>query len=326
MDGTLLVAIVVVGVLLAVFAAILWARSRRMPEATLEPRPERLAEPGGLLAAGLRRVWRTGLDETTWERLEEVLLSADVGVEPTTHIVERVRSARRATLEEAMPLLAEALEDQLGDRDRELRLVGRPSVIMVVGVNGSGKTTTIAKLAHRLQGEGRVVVLAAADTFRAAAGEQLHAWAGRIGVQVVGGPGGGDPASVAHDAISAAKARGADTVIVDTAGRLHAKKNLMAELAKIHRVASEAAEVTEVLLVLDATSGQNGLAQVEQFAQAVPLTGIVLAKLDGTARGGIVIAVESRLGVPVKFVGVGERLDDLRRFDPDSFIADLLEG
>jgi fused signal recognition particle receptor len=199
-------------------------------------------------------------------------------------------------------------------------------VILVVGVNGTGKTTTIAKLAGRLEEAGKTVVLAAADTFRAAAGAQLQTWGDRLGVDVVAGQEGGDPASVAYDAIGAARARGVDVVIVDTAGRLHAKKNLMAELGKIHRVAAgERGRVDEVLLVLDATGGQNGLTQVREFASAVPVTGVVLTKLDGTAKGGIVVAVERQLGVPVKFVGVGEGIADLAPFDPDIFVADLLE-
>ena len=176
-----------------------------------------------------------------------------------------------------------------------------------------------------LENGGSRVVLAAADTFRAAAGEQLRTWGDRVGVPVVAGQEGGDPAAVAHDAISAASARNADVVLVDTAGRLHGKKNLMSELAKIHRVADREADVSEVLLVLDATAGQNGLAQVRQFADTVPLTGIVLTKLDGTARGGIVIAVEKELGVPVKFVGLGERMEDLEVFDPDAFVDAMLE-
>jgi fused signal recognition particle receptor len=199
-------------------------------------------------------------------------------------------------------------------------------VILVVGVNGSGKTTTIAKLAHRLGIQGHSVTLAAADTFRAAAVDQLVVWGERIGVPVVAGQEGGDPASVAHDAISSARARGSGVVIVDTAGRLHSKKNLMEQLSKVHRVAGSAGRVSEVLLILDATGGQNGLNQVREFATAVPVTGVVLTKIDGTARGGIVVAVESELGVPVKLVGTGEGVDDLAPFDPVAFVADLTSG
>jgi fused signal recognition particle receptor len=218
------------------------------------------------------------------------------------------------------------LRAELGSKDRGLHLEGNPAVILVVGVNGTGKTTTIAKLAARLQNHGSGVVLAAGDTFRAAAGAQLETWGDRLGVKVVSGQEGGDPASVAFDAIGSARARGDDIVIVDTAGRLHAKKNLMAELGKIHRVASgDRGRVDEVLLVLDATGGQNGVTQVREFSAAVPISGIVLTKLDGTAKGGIVIAIERQLGVPIKFVGLGEGIDDLVPFDPDSFVADLLE-
>jgi fused signal recognition particle receptor len=196
-------------------------------------------------------------------------------------------------------------------------------VVLVVGVNGTGKTTTIAKLAKRLLDGGRTVTLGGADTFRAAAAEQLETWGERLGVRVIRGQEGSDPASVAYDTIDSARARGVDVVIIDTAGRLHGKKNLMSELQKIHRV-SGGESVGEVLLILDATAGQNGLTQVSEFSQAVPISGIVLTKLDGTARGGIVIAVERTLGVPVKFVGVGEGLDDLQPFDPGSFVEALI--
>jgi fused signal recognition particle receptor len=321
MDNTVLIAIAVVVLLAAVAGVIWWVRRRETRAVGVEEK----SESRGMLAAGLSRIWRAGLDDSTWERLEEVLLRADVGVEPTRDIVDRVRSAGPSTLDEARPLLASALRSQFEESTRDLDLSAKPTVILIVGVNGSGKTTSIAKLAHRLQEEGKSVLLGAADTFRAAAGEQLDTWASRVGVDLVKGQQGGDPASVAFDAIASAKAKGLDVVIIDTAGRLHGKKNLMAELQKIHRVASGEATVAEVLLVLDATSGQNGLAQVEQFGDAVALTGIILAKLDGTARGGIVVAVENRLGVPVKFVGVGEDLGDLREFEPDGFVSSLVE-
>ncbi|MGI9610626.1 MAG: signal recognition particle-docking protein FtsY, partial [Acidimicrobiia bacterium] len=211
--------------------------------------------------------------------------------------------------------------------ERGLALGGSPSVVLVVGVNGTGKTTTIAKLAYWLKGESRTVVLGAADTFRAAAGAQLEEWGNRLGVSVVSGQEGGDPASVAFDAVASGRAKGVDAVIIDTAGRLHGKTNLMDELGKIHRVAAgDRGQVDEVLLVLDATGGQNGIAQVSEFANAVPLTGVVLTKLDGTAKGGIVLAVETELGVPIKFVGVGEGMEDLIPFHPDSFVTELLEG
>ncbi len=320
MDNSIWLLVAVVLILVALVVVALRMRRQEPPVESVEP-----SRPRGVLAAGLARLLRGDLDERTWERLEELLLSADVGVEPTRDIVDRVRSAGPADMEEARRLISDALEAQFLETGREPSLTEKPAVVLVVGVNGSGKTTTIAKLAHRLTREGRSVILGAADTFRAAAGEQLDTWAKRVGVDVVMGQQGGDPASVAFDAISSAKAKGTDVVIIDTAGRLHGKKNLMAELEKIHRVVSGEAALSEVLLVLDATSGQNALAQVEQFGEAVPLTGVMLAKLDGTARGGIVVAVERKLGVPVKFVGLGESLEDLRPFDPGVFVDELLE-
>jgi len=301
-------------------------RSHDEPSAVERKGPSRIGRSATALGSSLRRAWGAGLDDHTWQELEEALLAADVGLEATTSVVAGVRSAAPETPDEAREALASKLRAELGSKDRGLHLEGNPAVILVVGVNGTGKTTTIAKLAARLQNHGSGVVLAAGDTFRAAAGAQLETWGDRLGVKVVSGQEGGDPASVAFDAIGSARARGDDVVIVDTAGRLHAKKNLMAELGKIHRVASgDRGRVDEVLLVLDATGGQNGVTQVREFSAAVPISGIVLTKLDGTAKGGIVIAIERQLGVPIKFVGLGEGIDDLVPFDPDSFVADLLE-
>ena len=328
MDTTTIVVVIAVAVIVAVVVVTLMLRGRAgSPSLPGESPTAGVGRGQGSLGASLRQVLGSGVGEQTWADLEEAMLAADVGVDACAAIVRSVRSARPENADQAREQLARQLRLELGDKERELHLVGDPSVILVVGVNGTGKTTTIAKLAARLEGEGKKVILAAADTFRAAAGAQLQTWGDRLGVDVVGGQEGGDPASVAFDAISSARAKGVDVVIVDTAGRLHAKKNLMAEMSKIHRVAAgERGTVDEVLLVLDATAGQNGIAQVREFSEAVPVSGIVLTKLDGTAKGGIVIAIERQLGVPVKLVGVGEGIDDLVRFDPDRFVEDLLEG
>lgn len=286
----------------------------------------RLAKPRRALAEALRGVFAgQTLDAAFWSRLEEALIAADVGVEAATEIVDRVKVRRPSSSGEARRWLAEELEACLPADGRSLNLKGRPAVIMVVGVNGTGKTTTIAKLAAKLKEEGRTVLLGAADTFRAAAADQLRTWGERVGVDVVGGGEGGDPAAAAFDAYRAASARGRNVLIVDTAGRLHAKRHLMEELGKIKRVLErEAGSVDEVLLVLDATAGQNGIVQAKEFLEAVGVTGIVLTKLDGTAKGGIVVAIERRLGIPVKLVGVGEGLDDLLDFRPHDFVSALL--
>ncbi len=332
MDSTSLLIVVAAAVLVLIVVVLLVVRARRGRSETvtslrpLEARPSRLGRSAMVLGARLRKAWSTGFDGRTWNELEEALLAADVGLEATTAIVAGVRAAKPQSATDARLALAQLLRAELGDKERSLSLEGEPAVMLVVGVNGTGKTTSIAKLASMLKTEGKSVLLAAGDTFRAAAGAQLETWGNRLGVDVVSGQDGGDPAAVAFDAISSARAKGVDVVIVDTAGRLHAKKNLMAELGKIHKVAAgDRGEVDEVLLVLDATGGQNGLTQVREFANAVPLSGIVLTKLDGTAKGGIVIAVERQLGVPVKFVGLGEGMDDLVPFDPDYFVAELLE-
>lgn len=321
MDAPLLIAAVAVVVIVLIAALILW---RRGSVGSLDDTRAAPAPPARwALGAALRRALGTGLDDATWEAIESALLGADVGVEATVEIMSTLRRSQPETVEEARRAIREALVAELADEGRDLALSGSPASIVVVGVNGTGKTTTIAKLAKRLQDDGKTVTLGAADTFRAGAGEQLQAWGDRLGAQVIRGQEGGDPASVAYDAVDSARAKGVDVVIIDTAGRLHGKKNLMAELQKIHRVAG-GDQVGEVLLVLDATAGQNGLAQVREFSTAVPISGIVLTKLDGTARGGIVIAVERTLGVPVKFVGIGEDLDDLVAFDPREFVDSLL--
>jgi fused signal recognition particle receptor len=262
-------------------------------------------------------------DDESWERLEEALIAADVGVPTTAKLVQRLEA--RQDLGELGATLAEEAVELLGDPGR-LALDGPPTVILVVGVNGTGKTTTIGKLAARLSEHGHSVILAAADTFRAAAEEQLEIWAQRSGADFVGSERGGDPAAVAYDAIEAATARGRDVVIVDTAGRLHTQTNLMQELAKVHRVIERRLPGAphETLLVIDATTGQNGLQQARLFSEAVNVSGVALTKLDGSAKGGVALAIAHELGLPVKLVGVGEGIEDLRPFDPQDFARALL--
>lgn len=269
------------------------------------------------------------LTPQVWEDLEALLIQADVGVETTMDLLARLRKRADAEAILRADRLREALSEELRallPTPPPLNLGGRPlDVLLIVGVNGSGKTTTIAKLAHRFRREGRRVLLAAADTFRAAAIDQLRIWAERVGCPVVSGPEGGDPGAVVYDAIQAARSRGMDMVIVDTAGRLHTRYNLMEELKKVRRVAARSVEGAphETLLVLDATTGQNALSQARHFTEAVDVTGVVLAKLDSSARGGMVFAIARELGLPVRFVGTGEDLDDLAPFDPDAFIQGL---
>ena len=275
------------------------------------------------------------LDEQTWEEIEDTLITADMGVAPARQVVEELRTevkvAGTRDTDQVRSLLRNQLLAQIGvDQDRSLhddRHGDRPAVMLVVGVNGTGKTTTVAKLARALIGDGKSVLLGAADTFRAAAADQLQTWGDRAGAPVVRSDReGADPASVAFDAVNAGIERGVDVVIVDTAGRLHTKTGLMDELGKIKRVISRHATVDEVLLVLDATTGQNGLRQARVFAEVVDVTGVVLTKLDGTAKGGIVIAVQRELGVPVKLVGLGEGLDDLAPFEPRAFVDAIIGG
>jgi fused signal recognition particle receptor len=262
--------------------------------------------------------------EQTWRELEEALVRADVGPKAAAAIVERVRRAYRPPADPA-EVLAQEVAATFGGDDSWRLPEGSPGIVMVVGVNGTGKTTTIGKLAYLLGREGRSVSLAASDTFRAAAGEQLETWAQRAKAHLVSQDRGADPGAVAFDAVQAAKARGSDVLIVDTAGRLHTRLPLMEELAKIKRVLEKAAgRVDEVLLVLDATTGQNGISQARAFTEAVGVTGVVLAKMDGTARGGIVLAVREELGVPVKLVGTGEKPEDLVPFDPERFARRLV--
>jgi fused signal recognition particle receptor len=297
---------------------------------------ERLGRSRTAIGRGLSGLLDRGAgDEGAWEELEEALIAADVGVATTTELVERLRSrarAERAAGEQLRALLRAELLDAVGGADRSLALDlleerERPGIVLVVGVNGTGKTTTVGKLALALAEEGKQPVLVAADTFRAAATEQLVVWGERVGAPVIRHQQGADPAAVAFDGLASARARGADVLLVDTAGRLHTKTNLMEELRKLRRVLErEGGQVREVLLVLDATTGQNGLAQARQFLEAVGVTGVVLTKLDGTAKGGIVVAVQRDLGIPVKLVGLGEGAHDLAPFDPEAFVDALLAG
>jgi len=304
-----------------------------MHPAKQRPEPGR-REPGASggefhregLGAKVKALFKGGVDADTWTELENLLLRADVGPKGSADLVGRIRSEISNGSDPVM-LLREEIVAVLGP-DEPLRLPdGRPGVVLVVGVNGSGKTTTIGKLAKRLAGEGKQVSLAAADTFRAAASEQLEVWATRAGAHVVAQDRGADPGAVAFDAVRSAIGRGADALIVDTAGRLHTKTPLMDELGKVKRVIEKAGgTVDETLLVLDAQTGQNGIAQARAFTDAVEVTGVVLTKTDGSAKGGVVLAVREELGVPIRFVGVGEGADDLRPFEAGAFADRLLSG
>ena len=275
---------------------------------------------------------RDRLDEDTWEEIEDSLITADVGIDATREIVDRLRERTRVlgtrTGDELRALLAAELVNALDPTlDRSLRTApkeGVPAVVLVVGVNGAGKTTTCGKIARVLVADGRSVLLGAADTFRAAAADQLETWGGRVGAETVRGPEAADPASVAFDAVKRGIDTGVDTVLIDTAGRLQNKVGLMDELGKVKRVVEKHGPIDETLLILDATTGQNGLEQARVFTEAVNVTGVVLTKLDGTAKGGIVIAVQRKLGIPVKLVGLGEGKDDLAPFDPAQFVDALL--
>ncbi|MDA0988156.1 MAG: signal recognition particle-docking protein FtsY [Chloroflexi bacterium] len=279
-------------------------------------------------------VQRSRLDETLLEELEELLISADVGVATTAQIIERVRDkaeAQRLTdTSDAIELLKQEMVSLLSAKGTSIHsgqppASGGPLVILAMGVNGVGKTTSVAKLAHYFKEQGNRVILAASDTFRAAAIDQLQAWGQRVGVDVIAHNPGGDPAAIAYDALEAARARGANVVLIDTAGRLHTKLNLMEEMKKITRVLSrlDPEAPHETILILDATTGQNGLAQARSFTEAMGCTGVFLAKLDGTARGGIVVAIVQELGLPVLFIGTGEAVEDMAPFDPGEFVEEL---
>ena len=293
---------------------------------------DRLARSNTAIGRGLLAVLGRGdLDAAAWDEVEEILLTADLGVGPTQHLMTNLR-ARVRTGEDSAAITAVLREELLALVDPSMpralhtgRVAGeRPSVMLVVGVNGTGKTTTTGKIARLLIADDQSVLLGAADTFRAAAADQLQTWADRVGAAVVRGPEGSDPASVAFDAVSVGQEAEVDTIVIDTAGRLHTKTGLMDELGKVKRVIEKRSPIDEVLLVLDATTGQNGLTQAKVFADVVQITGIALTKLDGTARGGIVVAVQQTLGVPVKLVGLGEGPDDLAPFDPEVFVDAII--
>jgi fused signal recognition particle receptor len=287
---------------------------------------DRLAKARATFAGFLGR---SKIDAETWDELEEALIRADLGVGPATELIEqlqaRVRDEGLETGDQLVEALKAEMKGRLAGADRSLRIdEGQTNVWLFVGVNGVGKTTTIGKLGKRQVAAGHRVVMAAGDTFRAAAAEQLGTWADRADATLVRGAEGGDPSAIIFDAIESAAAKGADLVLADTAGRLHTKSNLMEELRKVRRVADrDPGHVTEVLLVIDATTGQNGLVQAHQFTEATDVTGVVLTKLDGSAKGGIVFAIQSELGIPVKLVGLGESADDLVDFDPDEFVDAL---
>ncbi len=292
-----------------------------------------LAKTRENLAAGIDSIFKgfSEIDEDFYEELEEALIMADIGVDTTEKIMEnlrqKVKEQKIKEIEACRKLLTDSIKEQMRVDEDAYEFEDRLSVVMLIGVNGAGKTTSVGKLAGQLKSRGKKVVVAAADTFRAAAIEQLDEWADRAGVEVISGQEGGDPASVVYDAINAAKARNADILICDTAGRLHNKKNLMEELKKINRVIDREfpQAYRETLAVLDGTTGQNALVQARQFNEAANITGIILTKLDGTAKGGIAIAIQSEMNIPVKYIGIGENIDDLQRFNADAFVDALFE-
>ena len=271
------------------------------------------------------------IDDDFYEELEEILIMGDIGINATTAILDKlkdqveIRNIRDP--KECKQLLIDTIKEQMTVDSTEYEFENRKSVILVIGVNGVGKTTSVGKLAGKLKDQGKKVILGAADTFRAAAGEQLTQWANRAGVEIIGGQDGADPASVVYDAVAAAKARNADILICDTAGRLHNKKNLMEELRKIYRILEKEypEAYLETLVVLDGTTGQNALAQAKEFNEVADITGVILTKMDGTAKGGIAVAIQSELDIPVKYIGVGETIDDLQKFDADAFVNALFD-
>ncbi len=273
----------------------------------------------------------TSIDDDFYEEIEEILIMGDLGINATTSIIEdlkeKVKINKIKEPSACKELLIDSIKEQMDVGEMAYEFENQKSVVLVIGVNGVGKTTSVGKLAGKLKDQGKKVVLAAADTFRAAAGEQLTTWANRAGVDIIGGQEGADPAAVVYDAVAAAKARNADVLLCDTAGRLHNKKNLMEELKKINRVLEREYPdaYRETLVVLDGTTGQNALAQAKQFKEVADITGIILTKLDGTAKGGIAIAIHSELGIPVKYIGVGETIDDLQKFNANDFVNALFD-
>lgn len=273
----------------------------------------------------------SSIDDDFYEEIEEILIMGDLGVKATEEIIEnlkaKVKENKIKEPAECKQLLIDSIKEQMRVEDTAYRFEEEKSVVLVIGVNGVGKTTTVGKLAGKLKDQGRKVVIAAADTFRAAAGDQLAEWANRAGVEMIGGQEGADPASVVFDAVASAKSKGADVLLCDTAGRLHNKKNLMEELRKMNRIIDREFPdaYRETLVVLDATTGQNALSQAKQFGEVADITGIVLTKMDGTAKGGIAVAIQSELNIPVKYIGVGETIEDLQKFDADEFVNALFK-
>ncbi len=290
-----------------------------------------LAKTRDNIVAGIDNIFSgySDIDDDFYDEIEETLVMGDIGINATTGIIEdlkaKVKEQRIKDPRECKELLISSIKEQMRVEDVAYRFEQETSVVLVIGVNGVGKTTSVGKLAGKLKDQGRKVILAAADTFRAAAGEQLAEWARRAHVDIIGGADGADPASVVYDAVCAAKARHADVLLCDTAGRLHNKKNLMEELRKINRIIDKEypEAFRETLVVLDGTTGQNALAQARQFREVADITGIILTKLDGTAKGGIAVAIQAELGIPVKYIGVGESIDDLQKFDADEFVNAL---
>ena len=292
-----------------------------------------LAKTRDNIVSGIDSIFNgfSSIDEDFYEELEEILIMGDLGIHATMQIIEdlkaKVKENHIKEPAECKQLLIDSIKEQMSIGDTAYEFENRTSVVLVIGVNGVGKTTTVGKLAGKLREEGKKVVLAAADTFRAAAGEQLTEWARRADAYMIGGQEGADPAAIVYDAVQAAKARKADVLLCDTAGRLHNKKNLMEELKKINRIIDKEYPdaYRETLVVLDGTTGQNALSQAKQFMEVADITGIILTKLDGTAKGGIAVAIQSELGIPVKYVGVGEKIDDLQKFNSQDFVTALFD-